>query len=864
MKIDKNKMISDSDLVQSVLTGSLYSFDVIVERYKDLVFSVALNVVGNYHVAEDIAQKTFIDCYLGLANLKDTEKLYAWLYGIAKRKSLHFVSRNRIHMDIEDYSEDSSMIDWSPEQMFIQKESSEAVKAAVLRLSEKNRQVIELFYFQEMSVNSIAEKLGLTVGTVKSRLYEARNKLKGELDYMNTNKTMVSENFTEKVAKAIQKLRYYYVLNGGLDGYDKVLEETKTIAEGISDNSEKSKLLSEILLYRTWYEDNEELKGEALAAAELANNAQVVCSLLIEEILEMNDYEAAIRFIDEKALPKMEEMKSENEKGELLFWRGRTYWLLKDFSKAYADMKEAARLIDKSDNYHACALSTIKSIEFLQENAENIWDGFVATSETLLNENGKLLFARQPGFDGSSHVLYKKNKYGNETYYRSRVNRLLFDTHMRAGEQLKSANGNYIFKVISYHENVAVKAGAFENCMHVRLTAQGEYSVDAYYAPNIGLVKSTFFDGDEESYELCDYIIKGGSGYMPFAEGNRWTYDNPNLPDYVCRKFEYEIDWTDGKAAHFIVLELAALKKNYLTECQLDSDIYIAQADNCCIEWKVDAALENLQKAVRTNSTQESVLTALGGIDYLKRFKAAYEKGYRICPSSYNTSYLRVNEKTKRCYFDEAIYAFGPYRFGTRFEENRIFGTKIFRFLQDTVGCLFDYKRWSDGYTKTYPYPNNNEFTVSIAVENVGTVATKLGAYEDCLKVTAEVERAGEKKNYYFDAPFQYVHCGKKEFYFAKGYGIVKCDFTWGNMLTSSAELVAYELPAADENSYFPVQIGNQWEYDEVTLTEENYRAKRRMKVAGGIGEKYILTESQEFWYLGTEEEYEEFKVSLK
>ncbi len=856
-------MRSDSDLVQSVLTGNLYSFDVIVERYKDLVFSVALNVVGNYHVAEDIAQETFIDCYLGLANLKDTEKLYAWLYGIAKRKSLHFVSRNRIHMDIEDYSEDLSMVEWSPEQMFIQKESSDAVKAAVVHLSEKNRQVIELFYFQEMSVNSIAEKLGLTVGTVKSRLYEARNKLKGELDYMNTNKTMVSENFTEKVAQAIQKLRYYYVLNGGLDGYDKVIEETETIAEGIFDKDEKSKLLSEILLYRTWYEDNRELKEEALVAAELANNANVVSNLLIDQLLEMgDDYEAGLRFIEEQAVPKMEAMNSEHGKGCVLFWKSRNYLMLKNYDKAYVTMKEAESLIDKSDNYHACALSAIRSMEFLLKNAENILDGFHATSETLLHENGKLLFASQPGFSCCSNILYQKMKYGNQNYYRCRVNSILFDTLMKAGEQLKSKDGNYIFKVMSYKENVVVKAGAFENCMHVRLTAQGEYSVDAYYAPNIGLVKSTFFDGDEESYELCDYVIKGGSGYMPFAEGNRWTYDNLKLPDYVCRKFEYEIDWTDGKAAHFIVLDLATMKKNYLTECQLDSDIYIAQADNCCTDWEIDVALENLQKAVRTNSTQESVLTALGGIDYLKRFKEACEKGYRICPSSYNTSYLRVNEKNKRCYFDEAIYAFGPYRYGTRFEENRIFGMKIFRYLQDTVGCLFDYKRWSDGYTKTYPYPNNNEFTISIAVENVGTVATKLGTYENCLKVTVEVERAGEKKNYYFDAPFQYVHCGKKEFYFAKGYGIVKCDFTWGNMLTSSAELVAYELPAANENSYFPVQIGNQWEYDEVTLTKENYRAKRKMKVAGGIGEKYILTESQEFWYLGTEEEYEKFKVN--
>ena len=72
--------------------------------------------------------------------------------------------------------------------------------------------------------------------------------------------------------------------------------------------------------------------------------------------------------------------------------------------------------------------------------------------------------------------------------------------------------------------------------------------------------------------------------------------------------------------------------------------------------------------------------------------------------------------------------------------------------------------------------------------------------------------------------------------------------------------LVSCKLPAADD-SYLPVQIGNYWEYDEVNLTAEGYRAKRILHVDCGRDGSYVVSDNQEFVYQGTEEEYESFKA---
>ncbi len=81
----------DEELVNLTLYGNIEAFGGIISRYKNMIFRVAVNIVDDYHTAEDIAQETFVDAYIQLSRLRDKKQLYPWLHGIAKRKGAFFI-----------------------------------------------------------------------------------------------------------------------------------------------------------------------------------------------------------------------------------------------------------------------------------------------------------------------------------------------------------------------------------------------------------------------------------------------------------------------------------------------------------------------------------------------------------------------------------------------------------------------------------------------------------------------------------------------------------------------------------------------------------------------------------------------------
>ena len=163
-------------------------------------------------------------------------------------------------------------------------------------------------------------------------------------------------------------------------------------------------------------------------------------------------------------------------------------------------------------------------------------------------------------------------------------------------------------------------------------------------------------------------------------------------------------------------------------------------------------------------------------------------------------------------------------------------------------------EKWVPGYREAKEYDGAD---VTIEVSDGGSVTTSAGTFDDCIKVTLDCELKDKPHDRYYFDNYQYTWCGKKEFYYAKGVGLVKFDYTWGDVLDASAELVRYANPTCDA-SYMPLTLGCEWEYDEITLRGEGYRAKRIVKVACGRDESFMVHDEQEFVYLGTEEEYNE------
>ena len=104
---------------------------------------------------------------------------------------------------------------------------------------------------------------------------------------------------------------------------------------------------------------------------------------------------------------------------------------------------------------------------------------------------------------------------------------------------------------------------------------------------------------------------------------------------------------------------------------------------------------------------------------------------------------------------------------------------------------------------------------------------------------------------------------------FEKAAGLIdKSDAYYANAVAAmrgTDYMNTYSVPASEPDEYLPIQIGNSWEYDEPHLTEEGYRAKAIFRIASGMNGEYLMTSSQEFICLRTEDEYNEYvKISHK
>ena len=172
----------EHSLIVRAKAGEREAFSLLIRHNIQRVYRAAYAVVRNRDDAEDIAQETFVRAYQSISRFDETRPLFPWLYRIARNLCLNRIERvtkRETELPEFDYLPDASA---GPEESAIAAEERRLVRGAVGRLPDQHRQIIELSHFQECSYREIADILDVPMGTVMSRLYNARRKLRELLE----------------------------------------------------------------------------------------------------------------------------------------------------------------------------------------------------------------------------------------------------------------------------------------------------------------------------------------------------------------------------------------------------------------------------------------------------------------------------------------------------------------------------------------------------------------------------------------------------------------------------------------------------------------------------------------------------------
>ena len=203
----------DAQLVNQFLTGDENAFTALVRKHQKNVHALVWRKVGDFHIAEELTQDTFLKAYQKLATLKNPNQFAGWLYVIADRicidwhrkrkpstESLETTSGEEIEESSHRHYEDEQREEASVEHR------QEHVRSLLEKLPESERTVVTLHYLGEMTYKAISEFLGVSPNTVKSRLQRARNRLKQEDSMVRETlgsvhlPTTFTENITRQIA----------------------------------------------------------------------------------------------------------------------------------------------------------------------------------------------------------------------------------------------------------------------------------------------------------------------------------------------------------------------------------------------------------------------------------------------------------------------------------------------------------------------------------------------------------------------------------------------------------------------------------------------------------------------------------------
>jgi len=173
----------EAKIVERVKAGESEAFSLLVDRYQNRIFNFVKMMVKSREEAEDLTQEALIKAYNSIGKLQSTSSFKSWLFRIANNTVLDSIRRRRIEIaDVEESLKETYVDSATPESGILAEKRTEAVKWALGRLKEEQMRILVLCDLEGLSYREIADALNVPFGTVQSRIFYARRKLKELLD----------------------------------------------------------------------------------------------------------------------------------------------------------------------------------------------------------------------------------------------------------------------------------------------------------------------------------------------------------------------------------------------------------------------------------------------------------------------------------------------------------------------------------------------------------------------------------------------------------------------------------------------------------------------------------------------------------
>jgi RNA polymerase sigma factor (sigma-70 family) len=183
----------DNHYINEVMAGNTASFAVLIDRHKDLVFTIAMNITRNREDAEEVAQDAFLKAFRKIDTFRKESGFQTWLYRIAYNEAISKIRKNKVKLlDLEEEILEVIPDDEVEEEIggLDEQEQRQVISRILDKLPETDRALVTLFYLENHPVSEIAEITGLGESNVKVRLHRVRKRIYSDLQQILQKRTL--------------------------------------------------------------------------------------------------------------------------------------------------------------------------------------------------------------------------------------------------------------------------------------------------------------------------------------------------------------------------------------------------------------------------------------------------------------------------------------------------------------------------------------------------------------------------------------------------------------------------------------------------------------------------------------------------